>query len=121
MLINQHITGDINIQLSFLLNFVVAYYLYNHNAKARKIIMVFMGIVMIIQFLAFIYLTINGLPEGAKTMLWGMEISNIINSKFIPVMFLLSMSIPAVPFFLLRSKQAVSEFSNVQESEIIES
>ena len=121
MVINQQLTGNINIQISFLFYFIVGYYLYNHNAKARKIILVFMGIVMLIQFSAFVYFTINSVPEGAQMRLWGVEISNIINSKFIPVAFLFSILIPAVPFFLLRSKQAVAEFSDDKGPEIINS
>ena len=121
MFVNQQVTGNINIQFSFLFNFMAGYYLYNHNAKARKIIMVFMGIVMLIQFSAFVYFTINSVPEGAQMRLWGVEISNIINSKFIPVAFLFSILIPAVPFFLLRSKQAVAEFSDDKGPEIINS
>ena len=121
MIINQQLTGNINIQFSSLIYFIAGYYLYNHNAKARKIIMVFMGIVMLIQFSAFVYFTINSVPEGAQMRLWGVEISNIINFKFIPVAFLFSILIPAVPFFLLRSKQAVAEFSDDKGPEIINS
>ena len=83
MIINQQLTGSINIQFSSLINFIAGYYLYNHNEKARKIIMVFMGIVMSIHFFAFIYFTLNGIPEGAQARLWGVEISNITIFFFI--------------------------------------
>ena len=121
MIINQQLTGSINIQFSSLINFIAGYYLYNHNEKARKIIMVFMGIVMLIHFFAFIYFTLKGISEGDQARLWGVEISNIINLKFIPIVFLFSIIIPATPFFLLRSRQAVVEFSDAMESNKVDS
>jgi len=121
MIINQQLTGNINIQFSSLIYFIAGYYLYNHNEKARKIIMVFMGMIMLIQFSAFIYFTLNGIPEGAQARLWGVGISNIINLKFIPFVFLFSIIIPAIPFFLLRSKQAIVEFSDTMESNNVDS
>ncbi len=75
--INVKITGDINIQFSFLLNFMAGYYLYNHNVKARKIVMIFMGVMIVVQFFAFIYFTISGIPHGSHVRLFGVEISNL--------------------------------------------
>ena len=110
--LNQQLTGNINIQFSFLLNFIVGYYLYNHNVKARKIVMIFMGVMIGVQFIAFIYFIFNGIPDGSHIRLFGVEISKIIHLKFIPSIFLISIIFPAIPFFLLRSRQAVEEFSD---------
>ena len=87
MLVNQKITGDINIQLSFLLNFIVGYYLYNHNMKARKILVVILGLLMLVQFSIFIYFSINGIPDGAQIRLLGVNISNILSAEYIPILF----------------------------------
>ena len=116
MLVNQKITGDINIQLSFLLNFIVGYYLYNHNMKARKILVVILGLLMLVQFSIFIYFSINGIPDGAQIRLLGVNISNILSAEYIPILFAISIIIPAIPFFLLMSKQAVAEFLNKDET-----
>ena len=98
---------------------MVGYYLYNHNVKARKIVMVFMGVMIVVQFIAFIYFTINGIPEGSHIRLLGLEISNIIHIKFIPIIFLVSIIFPAIPLLLLLSKQAVKEFSDSKISDIM--
>ena len=110
--LNQQLTGNINIQFSFLLNFIVGYYLYNHNVKARKIVIIFMGVIIGVQFIAFIYFIANGISDEAHIRLFGIEISNIIHLKFIPSIFLFSIIFPAIPFLLLRSKQAIEEFSD---------
>ena len=117
--INEQISGDINIQFSFLLNFLAGYYLYNHHVKARKIVMAVMGMMIMVQFIAFIYFTINGIPSEAHVRLFGIEISNFINFKFIPIIFLFSIIFPAIPFLLLFSKQAVKEFSESAIDDII--
>lgn len=110
--INVKISGDINIQFSFLLNFMAGYYLYNHNVKARKIVMIFMGVMIIVQFFAFIYFTINGIPHGSHVRLFGVEISNFVNFKFVPIIFLFSIIFPVIPFSLLLSRKAIKEFSD---------
>ena len=118
MFISQRITGDINIQISFLISFVVGYYLFNHNRKARKIVLVLSGIMMVLQFSIFIYFTIQGIPEGAHIRAWGFEISGIVSEQYIPTIFAISIIFPAIPFFLLRTKQAITEFSNKEETVI---
>ena len=110
MFLNQYLTGDINIPLSSLVYFVVGYYLFNHNVKTRKIIMPLSGIGMLLQFLISIYLSIKGIPETAHINLLGIEVSNFVSAKNIPIFFSISIIIPAVPFFLLRTKQAMTEF-----------
>ena len=118
MFLNQYLTGDINIPLSSLVYFVVGYYLFNHNIKTRKIVLVFSGIGMLLQFSIFIYLSIKGIPETAHIRLLGIEVSNFVSVKNIPIFFFLSIIIPAIPYFLLRTKQAMTEFSNKEEIEI---
>ena len=114
--LNQYLTGDIDIPLSSLISFVVGYYLFNHNIKTRKIVMVLSGIGMLLQFSIFIYLSINGISETAHIRLLGIEITNIVSTNNIPIFFAISIIFPAIPFFLLRTKQAVNEFSNKEES-----
>ena len=121
MFLNQYLTGDIDIPLSFLVYFVVGYYLFNHNEKTRKIVMVLSGIGMLLLFSMFIYLNINGISETAHIRLLGFEISNLVNAKNIPIFFAISIIFPAIPFFLLRTKQAMNEFSNKEEIEISKS
>tara|TARA_B100000315_G_scaffold101433_1_gene93193 strand:- start:154 stop:588 length:435 start_codon:yes stop_codon:yes gene_type:complete len=118
MFLNQYLTGDIDIRLSSLVYFVVGYYLFNHNIKTRKIVLVFSGIGMLLQFSIFIYLSIKGIPETAHIRLLGIEVSNFVSVKNIPIFFFLSIIIPAIPYFLLRTKQAMTEFSNKEEIEI---
>ena len=112
MVLNQYLTGDLNITLSSLFSFVVGYYLFIHKMKARKIVMVFSGIMILLQFSVFIYLSINGISETATIRLLGIEISNFVKTKNIPIFFAISIIFPAIPFFLLRTKQAINEFSN---------
>ena len=118
MFLNQYLTNDIHIPLSSLVYFVVGYYLFNHNIKTRKIVLVFSGIGMLLQFSIFIYLSIKGIPETAHIRLLGIEVSNFVSVKNIPIFFFLSIIIPAIPYFLLRTKQAMTEFSNKEEIEI---
>ena len=118
MFLNQYLTGDINIPLSSLVYFVVGYYLFNHNMKIRKIVMVLSGIGMLLLFSMFIFLSINGISETAHIRLLGIEISNYISAKNIPIFFFISIIIPAIPFFLLKTKQTMTEFSNKEEIEI---
>lgn len=113
MIINLRITGNINIPLSSLVSFVAGYFLYNHNMKARKTVIVLSGIMMLLQFSIFIYLTIQGIPEGADIRLGGaagIEITELINGKYIPTLVAVSIIIPGIPFFLLRTKKAKEEF-----------
>ena len=65
-----------------------------------------------------IYLSIKGIPETAHIRLLGIEVSNFVSVKNIPIFFFLSIIIPAIPYFLLRTKQAMTEFSNKEEIEI---
>ena len=116
MFLNQYLTGDIIIPIGPLVSFVVGYYLYNHNVKARKIIIVFSAIMMLLQFSIFIYLSINGISETAHIHLLGIEITNFVSTNNIPIFFAISIIFPAIPFFLLKTKQAVNEFSNKEES-----
>ena len=116
MFLNQYLTGDIDIPFSSLVYFVVGYYLFNHNMKTRKIVMVLSGIGMLLLFSIFIYLSINGISETAHIRLLGIEITNIVSTNNIPIFFAISIIFPAIPFFLLRTKQAVNEFSNKEES-----
>ena len=111
MFLNQYLTGDIDIPLSFLVYFVVGYYLFSHNEKTRNIVMVFSVIGMLLLFSMFIYLNINGISETAHIRLLGFEISNMVSAKNIPIFFFISIILPAIPFFLLRTKQAIAEFS----------
>ena len=116
MLLNQYLTGDINIPLSSLFSFVVGYYLFNHKMKARKIVMVLSGMMILWQFSVFIYLSINGISETATIRLLGIEITNFVSTNNIPIFFGISIIFPAIPFFLLRTKQAMNEFSIKAES-----
>ena len=118
MFLNQYLTGDIIIPLSSLVSFVVGYYLFNHNVKARKIIMVLCVLMMVLQFSVFIYLSIKGISETAHIRLLGIEISNLVSAKYIPTLFAIAIIFPAIPFFLLRTKQAMTEFSNKEEIEL---
>ena len=118
MFLNQYLTGDIIIPLASLVYFVVGYYLFNHNMKTRKIVIVLSGIGMLLLFSMFIYLSINGISETAHIQLLGIEITNFVSAKNIPIFFSISIIIPAIPFFLLRTKQAMNEFSNKEEIEI---
>ena len=118
MFLNQYLTGDIDIRLSSLVYFVVGYYLFNHNMKTRKIIMVLSGVGMLLLFSIFIYLSINGISETAKILLLGIEITNFVSRNNIPIFFAISIILPAIPFFLLRTKQAMNEFSIKEEIEI---
>ena len=117
MFLNQYLTGDIDISLSSLVYFAVGYYLSNHNVKTRKIVMVIAGIGMLLLFSIFIYLSIKGIPDTAHIRLLGIEISNYVSAKNIPIFFFISIIIPAIPFFLLRTKQAITEFSNKEEED----
>ena len=110
MIINLRITGNINIPLSSLVSFVAGYFLYNHNMKARKTVIVLSGIMMLLQFSIFIYLSIKGIPGTAHIYLLGIEISDLVSAKYIPTLFAISIIFPAIPFFLLRTKQAITEF-----------
>ena len=121
MFLNQYLTGDIIIPTGSLVSFVVGYYLYNHNVKARKIIIVFSAIMMLLQFSIFIYLSINGISETATIRLLGIEITNFVSTNNIPIFFIISIIFPAIPFFLLRTKQAMNEFSKKEEIEVSES
>ena len=116
MFLNQYLTGDIDISLSSLVYFAVGYYLSNHNVKTRKIVMVIAGIGMLLLFSMFIYLSINGISETAHIQLLGIEITNFVSTNNIPIFFAISIIFPAIPFFLLRTKQAVNEFLNKEES-----
>ena len=116
MFVNQYLTGDIDIPLSSLVYFVVGYYLFNHNIKTRKIVMVLSGIGMLLLLSIFIYLSINGISETAHIQLLGIEITNFVSTNNIPILFIISIIFPAIPFFLLRTKQAMNEFSNKEES-----
>ena len=118
MFLNQYLTGDIDIRLSSLVYFVVGYYLFNHNEKTRKIVMVLSGIGMLLLFSMFIYLNINGISETAHIRLLGIEITNFVSTNNIPIFFAIAIIFPAIPFFLLRTKQAMNEFSNKEEIEI---
>ena len=117
MFLNQYLTGDIDISLSSLVYFAVGYYLSIHNVKTRKIVMVIAGIGMLLLFSIFIFLSIKGIPDTAHIRLLGIEISNYISAKNIPIFFFISIIIPAIPFFLLRTKQAITEFSNKEEED----
>ena len=121
MFLNQYLTGDIIIPTGSLVSFVVGYYLYNHNVKARKIIIVFSAIMMLLQFSIFIYFSINGISETAHIRLFGIEITNFVSTNNIPILFAISIIFPAIPFFLLRTKQAMNEFSKNEEIEVSES
>ena len=114
--LNQYLTGDIDIPLSSLVSFVVGYYLFNHNMKTRKIVMVLSGIGMLLLFSIFIYSSINGISETTHIHLLGIEITNFVSTNNIPIFFIISIIFPAIPFFLLRTKQAMNEFSNKEES-----
>ena len=116
MFLNQYLTGDIDIPLSSLVYVVVGHYLISHNMKTRKIVMVLSGIGMLLLFSIFIYLSINGISETAHIRLLGIEITNIVSTNNIPIFFAIGIIFPAIPFFLLRTKQAVNEFSNKEES-----
>ena len=120
MFLNQYLTGDIDIPLSSLVSFVVGYYLFNHNMKTRKIVMVLSGIGMLLLFSIFIYLSINGISETAHIHLLGIEITNFVSTNNIPIFFASAIIFPAIPFFLLRTKQAMTEFSKKEEIEISE-
>ena len=121
MFLNQYLTGDIIIPLSCLVYCVVGYYLFNHNAKARKIVIILSGIAMLLLFSVFIYFNIKGIPETAHIRLLGIEISDLVSAKDIPTLFAISIIFPAIPFFLLRTKQAITEFSTKEEIELSES
>ena len=110
MFLNQYLTGDIIIPLSSLVSFVVGYYLFNHNVKARKIVMVLSGIGILLQFSIFIYLSIKGIPETAHIHLLGIEITNFVSTNNIPIFFAIAIIFPAINYFLLRTKQAMNEF-----------
>ena len=112
MFFNQYLTGDIIIPIGPLVSLLVGYYLYNHNVKARKIIIVFSAIMMLLQFSIFIYFSINGISETAHIRLLGIEITNFVSINNIPIFFAISIIFPSIPFFLLRTKQAMNEFSN---------
>ena len=116
MFLNQYLTGDIIIPLSSLVSFVVGYYLFNHNMKTRRIVMVLSGIGMLLLFSMFIYLNINGISETAHIRLLGFKISNMVSAKNIPIFFFISIIFPAIPFFLLRTKQAIAEFLKKDET-----
>ena len=113
--LNQYLTGDIVIPFASLVYFVVGYYLFNHNEKTRKIVMVLSGIGMLLLFSMFIYLNINGISETAHIRLLGIEITNFVSINNIPIFFAISIIFPSIPFFLLRTKQAMNEFSNEEE------
>ena len=121
MFLNQYLTGDVIIPLSSLVSFVVGYYLFNHNVKARKIVMMLSGIAMLLLFSVFIYLSIKGIQETAHIRLLEIEISDLVSAKDIPTLFAISIIFPAIPFFLFRTKQEITEFSNKEEIEISES
>ena len=121
MFLNQYLTGDINITLSSLVYFVVGYYLFNHNMKIRKIVMILSGIGMLLQFSIFIYFSINGISETAHIRLLGIEITNFVSTNNIPIFVAIAIIFPAIPFFLLRTKQAMNEFSKKEEIEESES
>ena len=121
MFLNQYLTGDIIIQIWPFVSFVVGYYLYNHNVKARKIIIVFSAIMMLLQFSIFIYFSINGISETAHIRLLGIEITNFVSTNNIPIFFAIAIIFPSIPFFLLRTKQAMNEFSKKEEIEVSES
>ena len=112
MFINIQLTGNINIPLSFFY-YVCGYYLINHNNLARKIVIVACGLIMLLQFSVFLYLTFQGLPEGADIRLGGAAgiiITDIISKQYFPILFLMAIIFPAIPFFLLRTKKAKQEF-----------
>ena len=121
MFLNQYLTGDIIIPIGSLVSFVVGYYLYNHNVKARKIIIVFSAIMMLLQFSIFLTFSINGISETAHIRLLGIEITNFVSTNNIPIFFAIAIIFPAIPFFLLRTKQAMNEFSKKEEIEVSES
>ena len=114
----HYFTGDLNIQLSFLVNILIGYYLYEHNNKTRKIVMFFSGIIIILQIVVFLYLSIIGIPEGTHIRLLGFDISTIVSMKHVPMLFFISIIIPCIPFFLLRTKKAIMEFVDDAEQTI---
>ena len=118
MFLNQYLTGDIDIPFSSLVYFVVGYYLFNHHMKTRKIVMVLSCIGMLLLFSMFIYLNINGISETAHIRLLGIEITNFVSTNNIPIFFAIAIIFPAIPFFLLRTKQAMNEFSKKEEIEV---
>ena len=121
MFYNQDLTGDLFIQLSFLVNFLIGYYLFNHNSKARKFVIVFSGVMMLLQSSVFIYYSINEIPETSHIRLFGIEISNLVRQEQLSTLFAISIIFPSIPFFLLRTKQAMSEFSKKEQISTSES
>ena len=121
MFLNQYLTGDIDISLSSLVYFAVGYYLSIHNVKTRKIVMVIAGIGMLLLFSIFIYLSINGISETAHIHLLGIEITNFVSTNNIPIFFAIAIIFPAIPFFLLRTRQAMTEFLEKEKNETPES
>ena len=120
MFLNQYLTGDIIIPFASLVYFVVGYYLFNHNSKVRKFVILFSGVIILLQSSVFIYYSINEIPETSHIRLFGIEISNLVRQEQIPTLFAISIIVPSIPFFLLRTKQAMAEFSkkgNISTSE----
>ena len=100
--------NHINVNLGIVLFLVIGYFLTKHNEKARKIVIVFSVVMIIIQTIIFVYFVLKGIPDGWKIQLWGIPVTG--SKTFIVISSFISIFIPTIPFFLLRSKKAREEF-----------
>ena len=112
MFLNQYATSNIMIPANSLINIIIGYFIFNHNEKTRKVVIVLAAFMMVLQFSIFIYFSINEIPDTAHIHLLGIEITNLVSTKNIPILFAISIIIPAIPFILLRTNQSINEFSN---------
>ena len=112
IVIIQQTTGSIYLDLQFIGWLVAGYYLMKHHDKARRIIIIICGIIVIIQCGIFLYTTFAEISKSSSWKIMGFPIEGNNAEKYLQFGALIAGVVFAIPFFVLRSEKAIKEFSN---------
>ena len=107
----QQTSGDIYLDLQFIGWLVAGYYLMKHHDKARKIVVIICGIIVLIQCAILLYSLFIGFPDSGSWKIMGFPIEGDNAQKYLGFSALIAGIVYAIPFFVLKSEKAKKEFS----------
>ena len=111
IIVIQQTAGNIYLDLQFIGCLLAGYYLMKHHDKARKIVVIICGIIVLVQCAILLYSLFIGFPDSGLWKIMGFPIEGDNAQKYLGFSALVAGIVYAIPFFVLRSEKAKKEFS----------